>query len=250
MGNPTPQDMPASERGIDDQSSFYSRPPAGSTLDSALYALLCAEGAFEKTLKRRTIMAREGASQEGLIAILDGLIKLSTSWPDGRTQILGLRFPGEFITLRTQAEPWFATVEAVEDTTLLVLEASKAEYLRLDNMRFNMGLSGHIDREIAAAQAHLVTLGRRSPIERLASLLIEFKDRGLGASEASGEIRIPISRDEIGDYIGLESETVSRQFTRLKSEGYISLISPSRVVVRDWRALFQLRNGERSLAAE
>jgi CRP/FNR family transcriptional regulator len=152
--------------------------------------------------------------------------------------------------LRTYEDPWFASVEVVEDATLCILGAAKIDKLRLENPQFNIDLSAHANKEIAAAQAHLVTLGRRSPIERLAALLIEFNDRGMGVKDGSGEVRIPIGRDEIGDYIGLESETVSRQFTRLKSDGYVSLTSPSRVVVRDWHALQQLSNGESSIAAE
>lgn len=222
----------------------------GTRLGVRLTALLCAEGAYTKRVPRRCVIASEGAPQEGLVAVLSGLVKVSTSLPDGRTQIVALRFPGEFVTLRPVEDPWFASVEVVEDATLMILGAAKAMRLRRENPQFVMDLSVHAQREIAGAQAHLVTLGRRSPIERLACLLIEFNDRGLAGSGTEGEVRIPISRDEIGDYIGLESETVSRQFTRLKSDGYISLISPSRVVVRDWRALRQLSDGESTVAAE
>ncbi len=223
--------------------------PTGATLGGPINTVLGTEGAYSRIVHRRSIIANEGSPQEGLIAVLNGLVKLSTSLRDGRTQILGLRFPGEFLTLRTYEDPWFATVEVVENATLCILGATRVDRLRIENPQFNMDLNAHANKEIAAAQAHLVTLGRRSPIERLASLLIEFNDRGMGAKDGSCEVRIPIGRDEIGDYIGLESETVSRQFTRLKSDGYISLASPSRIVVRDWHALQQLSNGESSIAA-
>lgn len=210
----------------------------------SLSSLLCAEGAYVKKLGKRSLIASEGSGQQGLIAVLEGMVKVSTSLRDGRSQILSLRFPGEFISLRTQLEPWFASVEVVETATLLILETSKTAKLRRENLQFNMELSIHSNREIAGAQAHLVTLGRRSPIERLASLLIEFNERGMSLSGTNEHLRIPISRNEIGDYIGLTSETVSRQFTRLKAAGYISLQSPSSVVVRSWDSLRQLSNGE------
>ncbi len=250
MNDQNPHKLPKTGATVATGDGFCADASTGAVLKDALGALLWAEGAYIKKVSKRNVIANEGFTQEGLIAVLDGLVKLSTSLRDGRTQILGLRFPGEFITLRMPVERWFASVEAVEDTTLLILASARADKLRLENPQFNMDLNMHVNREIAITQGHLVTLGRRSPIERLASLLIEFNDRGMGSGDASGEVRIPISRDEIGDYIGLESETVSRQFTRLKSDGFISLISPSRVVVRDWAALVQLSNGESSVAAE
>ena len=217
----------------------------GAILGASLNAMLCAEGAYIRKLQKRCIIASEGSTPQELVAVLSGLVKVSKSLHDGRTQILGLKFPGEFISLCSEAEPWFASVDVVEDVTLLVLNASKSARLRRENPQFNIDISAHANREIAYAQAHLVTLGRRSPIERLACLLIEFNDRGLGIKGASGHIRVPLARDQIGDYIGLKSETVSRQFTRLKSAGFISLISPSQVQVHNWPALRQLSNGER-----
>lgn len=221
--------------------------PHGAILGASLNALLCAEGAYIKKLQKRCVIASEGSTPQELIAVLGGLVKVSKSLHDGRTQILGLKFPGDFVSLRSEADPWFASAEVVEDVTLLVLNASKSARLRRENPQFNLDISVHANREIAHAQAHLVTLGSRSPIERLASLLIELSDRGLGIKGASGHVRVPLSRDQIGDYIGLKSETVSRQFTRLKSAGLINLISPSRVQVHDWPALRQLSNGEPSV---
>ena len=246
MSNPDPNRRRTPLNSVPQTSDFLDSRASGGSLA----AVLLDHGAYTQKIRRRTLVAQKGTPQEGLMAVVSGLVKLSMSWHDGRTQILGLRFPGEFVTLRSQAEPWFADVEVVEDATLLILETAKADQLRQENTRFNTQLNAHVNREIAATQAHLLTLGRRAPLERLASLLVEFKDRGAGLKTARGEVRLPMSRDEIGDYIGLESETVSRQFTRLKADGYIHLVSPSRVQVQDWAALIQLSNGERSLAAE
>ena len=216
----------------------------GARLGCALTALLHAEGACIKQLKKRSVIVSEGSKQPDLTAVLSGVVKVSTSLRDGRTQILGLRFPGEFISMRGLAEPSFASVEVVEDVTLLILSDAKAVRLRRENPQFNIDMGLHVDREIACMQAHLVTLGRRLPIERLAALLIEFNDRGLGVEGDRENVRIPLTRDEIGDYIGLNSETVSRQFTHLKTAGHIRLVSPSRVLVKNWHALRQLSNGE------
>lgn len=227
--------------------TIFAEGPHGAILGASLNALLCAEGAYIKKLPKRCVIATEGSTPQELVAVLGGMVKVSKALHDGRTQIVSLKFPGEFVSLQSGSDPWFASVEVVDDVTLLVLNASKSARLRRENPQFNIEINAHANREIAYAQAHLLTLGCRSPIERLASLLIEFNDRGLGISGTSGHVRVPLSRDQIGDYIGLKSETVSRQFTRLKTAGFISLISPSRVQVHNWPALQQLSNGERPI---
>ncbi|MEK9726454.1 MAG: helix-turn-helix domain-containing protein, partial [Rhodospirillaceae bacterium] len=93
------------------------------------------------------------------------------------------------------------------------------------------------DYGFAKAVAHAVTLGQFSASERLASFLAEMGAR-LGCAVAGGtEIDLPMTRDDIADYLGLTSETVSRQFRRLKDAGLIRLPTPSRLVVPDMARL-------------
>ncbi len=201
-------------------------------------------------IPKRTVVALAGTRPESVIVVLSGVLKLSTSLRDGRTQIVGLRFAGDIVTTRSPDMPWFATVQVVEDARLCMVDAARINALRVGNSRFQAQWDAHANREIAIAHEHLLTLGRRAPAERLASFLKELSDRGFQDEGGAKEIHIPISRHEIGDYLGLQSETVSRQFTRLKEAGFIELLSPSRVVVNDWENLVHLIEGSHVLAAE
>ena len=202
-----------------------------------------------KTISKRNIVVFEGAVRDSVILVLKGVLKLSTSLRDGRTQIVGLRFPGDVVTTRSFGEPWFATVEVVKTATLCIFGERQLDDLRLSSPDFNEEWNIHVSREISIAQGHLVTLGQKTPLERLAAFLLELRDRCIHATAQIREILIPISRDDIGAYLGLESETVSRQFTRLKDIGLIKMISPCRIVVGNWQALERLSDGEAAIAA-
>ncbi len=210
----------------------------------------CLPEAKAAPIPKRTVIALAGTRPENVIVVLSGVLKLSTSLRDGRTQIVGLRFAGDIVTTRSPDMPWFATVQVVEDARLCMVDTARISALRVGNPRFQAQWDAHANREIAIAHEHLLTLGRRTPAERLASFLKELSERGFQDEGGAHEIRIPISRHEIGDYLGLESETVSRQFTRLKEAGFIELLSPSRVVVNDWETLDHLIEGSQVLAAE
>ncbi|TIT81046.1 MAG: transcriptional regulator, partial [Mesorhizobium sp.] len=74
---------------------------------------------------------------------------------------------------------------------------------------------------LTRAQEHLLVLGRQNAIERVAAFLVEMSDRQGGLRQ----VELPMSRIDIGDYLGLTIETVSRVFTRLKEKGVIRLLS-------------------------
>ncbi len=88
-----------------------------------------------------------------------------------------------------------------------------------------------------------MTLGRRAPLERLALFLLELDRRQAPCTRSLGESKIPISRADTGDYLGLESETVSRLFTKLKLSQVIQVYLPSRVRLKDRAILEGLAEG-------
>ena len=147
------------------------------------------------------------------------------------------------MTTHPDDDPWFTTVEVVQDAVLCFLDAAAVADLRAENPDFDRQMYGYASRDVAAAHAQLVTIGRKLPAERLATFLLELEQRQVVDGQPPREVHIPISRDDIGDYLGLESATISRQFTRLRSVGAIEMLSPSRVVVLDRDALRQLSEG-------
>ena len=97
-------------------------------------------------------------------------------------------------------------------------------------------LLGTASNELAAAQEQMLLLGRKSALERLATFLMTMRKRA-PSSDDGDTILLPMSREDIGDYLGLTIETVSRTMSRLRKSGTIELPDPHHLVVRDPEAL-------------
>jgi CRP-like cAMP-binding protein len=96
--------------------------------------------------------------------------------------------------------------------------------------------------KLARAHEHMLLLGRKNAQEKVASLLLELARR-IGADEAMPAFRLPISRQEMADHLGLTIETVSRTMTRLREDGLIALPTPHDVVLLHPAQLAELAEG-------
>ncbi len=81
--------------------------------------------------------------------------------------------------------------------------------------------------ELVAAQEQMLLLGRKTARERLASFLVMQSRQGMPSGQSRQRFRLPMTRSDIADYLGLTIETVSRTLTRLRAEGMIAIMSQS-----------------------
>lgn len=170
--------------------------------------------------------------------ILSGVVKVSVSIPDGRTQVVGLHFPADFIG-RPFAGPIPPLTEAATDVELCCFERSRFEALLCEHKSLEELFVQRMTQELDAAREWMLLLGHKSAEERLASLLLLCMRRlGCGDCPAVAIDRIepmrfslPLSRTEIAQYLGLTIETVSRMLKRLAIEGVIGVESGRAVVV-------------------
>jgi len=183
---------------------------------------------------------RDGAA----IGVAEGALKFSMLLSDGRKQIVNLQFPGEIVVFNSHDGDAHLNVEAARHATLCVFDIAEARRQNRLGEDFALLLNKEAWRALLEMQDHLLTLGRRSPPERLASFLIELDGRLNRTGEPGVEIIIPITRADIGDYLGLGSETVSRLFTQFKSRSLIHLRAPNRVVIRKRGALEEIARGD------
>lgn len=165
-------------------------------------------------------------------SLKSGLLRLSKLLPDGRRQIAGFLFPGDFLGITMEDEHAF-TAEAVAPSTLC----------RFSRRQFDDFVSGHPElerrlyaiaaHELAAARQQLVLLGRKTATERIASFLLMLAGRC--HSRGSEEIAFAMSRSDIADYLGLRIETVSREISALRAARVVQLIGRHsfRIVDRD-----------------
>jgi CRP/FNR family transcriptional regulator len=172
-------------------------------------------------------------------SIVRGVVKLTKTLPDGRSQMVGLLFPGDFIGHPKRAEAEFDAVAAT-DTTLCMFQRGPFETLLRDTPHLETRLLDMTLNELDAARDWLLLLGRKTARERIATFLMMLARRaGKAAVSASGplEFALPLSRGEIAEYLGLTIETVSRHMTRLRADGVIAFDTARSVTVPDLDAL-------------
>ena len=199
--------------------------------------------AFRRTFTAGELILSDSEVPEFFGNIISGVVKLSKVTHDGRQQIVGLQFASDFIGRPFAARnPFYA--EAASEVELCCFRKKQFEDLVRDIPDLEHRMFQHTLDELDAARAWMVLLGRKSAEERIASFIMLVVDRvrqiGCGHSGAFGEtmeIDLPLTRAEIADYLGLTIETVSRQFTRLKTRGLIDVVRGRRIAIRDIAAL-------------
>ena len=191
--------------------------------------------------RHRMLVPGESLIWEGddslLVAnVVEGVLKLSTGTEDGREQIVGMVFPSDFI-----GRPFGTTtghgVTALTDAKVCVFNRRDFDAFAREHPALEHKLLQRTLAELDRTRRWMLLLGRKSASEKVASFLLEMADRmampGCETMQMPDGILLdlPVSRQQIADVLGLTIETVSRQFTRLKSEGVIDLPSRRQVVI-------------------
>ncbi|MGE0254876.1 MAG: cyclic nucleotide-binding domain-containing protein [Alphaproteobacteria bacterium] len=184
----------------------------------------------------------EGEPAGALYNLTGGTVKLYKLLPDGRRQITGFLFPGDFLGLAMN-EAYAHTAEAVGDVTLCRFPRGRFEGLLERLPRLEHRLLEMASNELAQAQDQMLLLGRKTATEKIASFLLLLSRRQAARGEPASPVRLPMGRADIADYLGLTVETVSRCFTALKTGGPIRLLTSSAVELRDRAALEALAEG-------
>lgn len=196
----------------------------------------------------RSLFSPEETSR--LVAnIVHGVVKLSTSLADGRTQIVGLQFASEFVGRPfSQSQPLL--MEAATEVELCCFDRRLFESLLLEHKDLEADFMRRTMEELDEARQWMLLLGQKSAEERVASLLHLCASRSDVAATChahagtpmtpASRIQLPLSRTEIGEFLGLTIETVGRMLKRLEKNGTIHIesgrgiriLDPARLVER------------------
>ncbi len=169
------------------------------------------------------ILIHEGERASSLFNLVSGTIKLYKLLSDGRRQITGFLVPGDFLGIAL-TRSYACSAEAIEDVRLCRFDREQFNGLLRELPHLEHRLFEAACNELVAAQDQMVLLGRRTALERLASFLLQWQRR-TNLSQAPGVISLPMSRSDIGDYLGLTIETVSRTITTLKRDKVIATLN-------------------------
>jgi CRP/FNR family transcriptional regulator len=184
--------------------------------------------ARQKNYRAGETIFSEGDEVDYFGNILSGVVKLGKLLPDGRQQIVGLQFTSDFVGRAFKGEAT-CQAEAATVVELCVFPRKPFELLLSEIHDLEDQLFANTLDELDAARDWLLLLGRQPAREKVARFLLMIARRipniGCGTGEDSDAIRfdLPLWRAEIAGYLGLTTETVSRQMTRLKANGLIEV---------------------------
>jgi CRP/FNR family transcriptional regulator len=174
----------------------------------------------------------EDEPADHLFNVTGGVVKVYKLLTDGRQQITGFLFPGDFLGLSSN-QRYAYSAEAVTRVTYCRFARKKLEKLLADFPQMEHRLLGIASNELAAAQDQMLLLGRKTAREKVASFILFLSRRAAHSGRKDNPVDVPMTRAEIGDYLGLTIETVSRTFTQLRKDTLIELPDPSRVRILD-----------------
>lgn len=194
------------------------------------------------TLSKTSSKHRTGAGVE-LVAdteevsnysnVLSGVVKLTKTLADGRQQIVGLQFAPDFLGRPFRVESAI-NAEAATDVSLCSFPKGAIERMMKTSPELEHRLLQQTLRELDEAREWMVTLGRKTAGEKVASFLMLIArhiDPVADPNRKSATFDLPLSRADIADFLGLTIETVSRQITKLRADGVIRVENNRHVII-------------------
>ncbi len=191
-------------------------------------------------LKKGESLYRAGDPFTALYATRLGSLKTTVLAEDGREQVSGYHMLGDIIGLDgIGTDHHGCQAVALEDTEMCVLPFERLETLARELPALQHNLYQFLSREISRDHNIMLLLGSMRAEERLAVFLLNLSDRYRRRGYSSTEFVLRMTREEIGSYLGLKLETVSRLFSRFQEEGLIQ-VQGRAVKLIDLTALKQL----------
>ncbi|MCX7179332.1 MAG: fumarate/nitrate reduction transcriptional regulator Fnr [Proteobacteria bacterium] len=208
--------------------------PEIEQLDSAVGA--------RRRIKRQQNLYRAGEGFEAIYAIRSGFFKTDVLLEDGRNQVTGFQMAGEILGMDgISGEAHTCNAVALEDSEVCVIPFGQLEHLSREIQTLQHHFHKVMSREIVRDHGVMMLLGTMRAEERLAAFLLNLSQRFTARGYSPAEFHLRMTRDEIGSYLGLKLETVSRAFSHFQEDGLIS-VQQKHIVILDHAGLKQLLN--------
>ena len=200
--------------------------------------------ATRRKIKRGTALFRNGEAFTSLYAIRTGFFKTSVATEDGRDQVTGFQMAGEIIGLDGIVNDQHSCdAIALEDAEVCVMPYSKLEELSREVNALQHHVHKVMSREIVREHGVMLLLGSMRAEERLAAFLLNLVQRLHARGFSQSELVLRMTREEIGSYLGLKLETVSRTFSKLAEDGIVE-VRQRNVRILDTEALQRIVNAQ------
>lgn len=191
-------------------------------------------GSVQTFAKDEEIFA-EGDRAAFVYKVLSGVVRTSKLLSDGRRQIDAFHLEGDIFGIEAGDEYRFCA-ESVGDCVVVAYRRSHLASLTGNDTQLAQDMTMGMMRSLVRAQNHMLLLGRKSALEKIATFLLDMAER----TADDDALDLPMSRTDIADHLGLTIETVSRSFTQLERQGIIELPTARHVVLSNRAALERL----------
>ncbi|WP_371810491.1 fumarate/nitrate reduction transcriptional regulator Fnr [Dechloromonas sp. TW-R-39-2] len=177
-----------------------------------------------RRIKRGDHLYRAGETFDAIYAIRSGFFKTDVLLEDGRDQVTGFQMAGELLGLDgISTEHHTCNAIALEDSEICAIPFSQLESLSREIHTLQHHFHKVMSREIVRDHGVMMLLGTMRAEERLAAFLLNLSQRFTARGFSHAEFYLRMTREEIGSYLGLKLETVSRAFSRFQEEGHIAV---------------------------
>lgn len=198
--------------------------------------------ATRRPVKRGTALFHNGEKFTSLYAIRTGFFKTSVTTEDGRDQVTGFQMAGEIIGLDGIVnEQHTCDAIALEDAEVCVMPFDRIEEISREVNALQHHVHKIMSREIVRDHGVMLLLGSMRAEERLAAFLLNLVQRLQARGFSKSELVLRMTREEIGSYLGMKLETVSRTFSKFADDGLVE-VKQRHIQIRDAEALKRIVN--------
>ena len=194
---------------------------------------------FEKKFTDKENIFLQNDPSRHLYNITEGNVKIYQLLDDGRIQIIGFLYPGDFFgTYKNNKYNYSA--EAIGNLRVCVFDQRVLDKYMDQNPILAKELLNETSYELTLAQDRMTVMGRLNAIEKIAIFLINISNQRKRIGWQSNPISLSMARQDIADYLGLTIETVSREISKLKTSNIIKIISSKQLFINDIEKLKQI----------
>ena len=186
----------------------------------------------EKEFKNKQTIFMQQEEANNLYNITKGNVKIYRLLSDGRIQIIGFLYPGDFFGSYKKGK-YNYSAEAIGDVRLCVFKQETLDNYLEKNMNLAKELLHMTSHELTLAQDRIGVLGKMNANERVAKFILNISEQRARIGWQNNPVSLPMIRQDIADYLGLTLETVSREITRFKTSNLIKVMNSKQIFIVD-----------------
>lgn len=195
-------------------------------------------------LSRDEIALDSATASTRFFIVHEGIIGIEHFLSDGRRVLSELCFEGDAIDCRHVLRRFDSAAVALTDARICTLDGATLEKIRCDSPAVDRALAAQVREQVHSLRDHCVDVSRKTPTERVASFLFELMRRLPEHCRKPGAIQFPLTLPQVGDYLSLQPETVSRSMSRLATDGLIAVTRAGTFRLADEDGLRRLADGD------